>query len=230
MSKWRRRLHRRHRQSFAWLYRQHQIAMQDAPTIRVGSAGEVMEVLGAFLEKHGTTPIMRHIGSMATVAGRNNYFAQLGAKYGKMYREQREGRVLSDTDEPKIAPSTAPCRRCQECGYLMSLPFDLKVQEPCFYGSEHKFADFPNGETAADLARAEELIKKDVPLWRPLVGDDYKKFWCTPCTGDRNTPGMWAHWVRRDGLTICGEFHTRSGFPSTVAIVDVKLEYEHNHR
>ena len=53
-----------------------------------------------------------------------------------------------------------PCRRCQECGLLTSLPFTHKVQEPCLDGGKHRFKDFPSGESADDLARADELISR----------------------------------------------------------------------
>lgn len=53
-----------------------------------------------------------------------------------------------------------PCRRCQECGYQTTLPFGYKVQELCLDDGEHKFKDFPNGESADDLDLVAELIKR----------------------------------------------------------------------
>ncbi len=48
--------------------------------------------------------------------------------------------------------------------------------------------------------------------WRALVGDEYKSCWCVPCTGGRDKPGVWAHWERDDGFTVCGEIHTPEQF------------------
>lgn len=51
------------------------------------------------------------------------------------------------------------------------------------------------------------------PDWQPLIGDRYKSFWCAPCTGGSDQPGVWAHWIRRDGFTVCGHFHKPEDFP-----------------
>ena len=45
--------------------------------------------------------------------------------------------------------------------------------------------------------------------WKPID----KTCWCTPCTGHRDKAGVWAHWERSDGFTVCGEFHKPEDFP-----------------
>lgn len=49
--------------------------------------------------------------------------------------------------------------------------------------------------------------------WRRLIGDEYKSLWCTQCTGGRDIAGVWAHWERSDGFTVCGESHSPECFP-----------------
>jgi len=49
--------------------------------------------------------------------------------------------------------------------------------------------------------------------WRVLDNDEYKSKWCTPCTGGSDKPGVWAHFERSDGFTVCGEFHKPEDYP-----------------
>lgn len=46
-------------------------------------AADLIERLGEVLAEHGTTPLMRHVGRMATSAGRAAYFQELGARHGR---------------------------------------------------------------------------------------------------------------------------------------------------
>lgn len=64
------------------------------------------------------------------------------------------------------------------------------------------------------------------PLWR----DNYKSDWCVACTGDKATAGVWAHWERRDGLTLCGEFHKPDDYPMSVTIEHVKEAWVQERR
>jgi hypothetical protein len=59
------------------------------------------------------------------------------------------------------------------------------------------------------------------PLWR----ENYKSDWCVACTGDKNTSGVWAHWERKDGLTLCGEWHKPADYPMSVSVEDVKAAW-----
>ncbi len=51
------------------------------------------------------------------------------------------------------------------------------------------------------------------PGWRQLVGAEYKSKFCTACTGSPDVAGVWAHWERVDGFTVCGHFHRPEQFP-----------------
>lgn len=62
-------------------------------------------------------------------------------------------------DEITSDTTNSPCSRCQECGYITSLGYN-RALSLCINGKPHLFKDFPQGESAADLARAEELIKR----------------------------------------------------------------------
>ena len=63
--------------------------------------------------------------------------------------------------------------------------------------------------SARQARRCERRRARSAKLltWRRLEGREYKSCWCTLCAAHHNNAGVWAHWERSDGLTVCGEFH-----------------------
>ena len=114
---------------------------------------------------------------------------------------------VDETDAPQAWPTTdgkpAP---------VLSVPVRDRVVILRFTSVKARQA-FVEAAARAERDARDQFVTEARKSWRPLVHNDYKTKWCTPCTGGSDKAGVWAHWERSDGFTVCGEFHKPEDYP-----------------
>lgn len=73
-------------------------------------AASLIERLGEVLAEHGSTPLMRRVGRLATSAGRAAYFNELGLRLGREAGERARAARAAATPPTKDAPGAAAAK------------------------------------------------------------------------------------------------------------------------